>query len=265
MFVNSKKIANLLQEIAPIDLAEDWDNVGFQVGNINLEIDRVLIALEVTPEVIEEAKQKNIDLIITHHPLIFSDLKNITSDDNISKMVIDLIKSNIHLYVSHTNMDIAEKGLNNYLANLLDLKRINQLSDENNELGLGIVGYLDSPLKLDKLSQKMKKVLNIDTLKIVKANDKKIRKVGICTGAGSDLISKMKKNGCRCFITGDIKYHEAQMAKMIDLNIIDATHFHTEKIFIDFISEYLNKRIMEKGYDVKIIKSEIDINPFKYN
>lgn len=265
MFVNSKKIANLLQEIAPVDLAEDWDNVGFQVGNINLEIDRVLIALEVTPEVVKEAKKKNIDLIVTHHPLIFKGLKKLTSDNNISEMVIDLIKSNIHLYVSHTNMDIANKGLNNYLANLLDLKRIKQLSDENGEMSLGVAGYLNSPLKIDKLSQKVKNVLDIKTLKIVKSNDKKIRKVGICTGAGSDLIRKMKKNGCRCFITGDIKYHEAQMAKMLDLNIIDGGHFHTEKIFIDFISEYLNERIQKKGYDVKIIKSDIDINPFKYN
>ncbi len=92
MFVNSRKIANIIEEIAPIKIAQDWDNVGFQIGNENLEIGRVMVALEITEEVLNEAIDKNIDLIVTHHPLIFKKINCITTDDPIQRLVIRMIK-----------------------------------------------------------------------------------------------------------------------------------------------------------------------------
>jgi len=371
MFVNSKKIAKIIEGIAPIKTAESWDNVGFQIGNKHLEIDRVMVALEVTQDVITEAISKNIDLIVTHHPLIFSKLKQLTTDDPVQNMVMDLIKHNINLYVAHTNLDASKKGTNYYLSNLLGLKRIEALDEKTlssyyklsvfvpedsaemlrevlfnygsgilgnydhasfntkgtgtfrplegsnpsigerdqesqvNEIkievvvkgsildtvvekmvnshpyeavaydviklenleenySIGLTGYLNQGMSLDDLAKDVKEKFGIDQLKLVRSNDKKIRKVALCSGAGSDYITLASQMGCKCLITGDIKYHEAQLAKQLDLNIVDAGHFETENIYTTFLKEFLSNRCKEKGYDIKIIESESIQNPFEY-
>ena len=98
----------------------------------------------------------------------------------------------------------------------------------------------------------------------MRSNDKTIRKVALCSGAGSDYITLASQMGCKCLITGDIKYHEAQLAKQLDLNIVDAGHFETENIYTTYLKEYLSNRCKEKGYDIKIIESESIKNPFEY-
>jgi len=371
MFVNSKKIAKIIEGIAPIQTAESWDNVGFQIGNKHLEIDRVMVALEVTQSVVAEAINKNIDLIVTHHPLIFSKLKKLTSDDPVQSMVMELIKNNINLYVAHTNLDASKKGTNYYLSNLLGLKRIEALDEKkldayyklgvfvpedsaeklrevlfnygagvlgnydhasfntkgigtfrplegsNPSIGeknqesqvnevkievvikgndldtvvekmlnahpyetvaydviklenlednysIGLTGYLDQGMTLDDLAEDVKEKFGIDQLKVVRSHDKTIRKVALCSGAGSDYITLASRMGCKCLITGDIKYHEAQLAKQLDLNLIDAGHFETENIYTTYLKEFLSNRCKEKGYDIKIIESESIENPFEY-
>lgn len=371
MFVNSKKIAKIIESIAPIQTAENWDNVGFQIGNKHLEIDRIMVALEVTPEVLEEAVEKNIDLIVTHHPLIFSELKELISDNPVQNMIIELIRNNINLYVAHTNLDASQKGTNYYLSDLLGLKRIESLDEKTlgafyklsvfvpnesadeirrvlfnygaGQLGnydhasfntkgigtfrplegskpsigekdketqvdeikievivkendkeyiiekmienhpyetvaydvvklenfktnysIGLTGYLEKGMSLEKLSNNVKEKFGIEQVKIVRSNDKTIRKVALCSGAGSDYIELASQMGCKCLITGDVKYHEAQLAKQLDLNIIDAGHFETENIYMDYFKEFLSTKCKDKGYDVKIIQSESIQNPFEY-
>lgn len=371
MFVNSRKIGKLIEEIAPIKTAEKWDNVGFQVGNINLEIDRVMVALEITNEVLDEAISKNIDLIITHHPLIFGKITSLTTNDPIEKILIKMIKNNIYLYVAHTNIDASSKGTNAYLSKLLGLERVQgidnnildhfyklciftprdftekikdvlfnyhageynnydkasflssgqgtfrpldgsnphignkneleivsedkieviiekkylnnaiskmkevhpyetvaydviKLENINNKYSIGIMGYLGETLVLDDLVSLVKEKLKIENLKVVRSNNKKIRKIAICSGAGSDYIKKASSLGCKCLITGDIKYHEAQLARQLNINLIDAGHFETENIYIEYLLKYLKKRCSEKGYDIKIIKSENIVNPFEF-
>lgn len=127
MLINSKKIIKLMESFAPKKFAQSWDNIGFQLGNANHEIDKIMLTLEITDEIIEEAIEKNIDLIITHHPLIFSGLKSITDDSVMGKKIIKLMKHNINVYASHTNLDTADGGLNDYLAELIGLDRVSYL------------------------------------------------------------------------------------------------------------------------------------------
>ncbi len=134
MHTNTKKIVSVLDKIAPRHLAESWDNVGLLVGNDNKMIENVLLALEVTEEVIEEAIEKNADMIITHHPLIYKPLKAITTSDPISKMVIKLIKNDINLFVAHTNLDAATDGTCQHIAELLDLNDISILDKKHSEI-----------------------------------------------------------------------------------------------------------------------------------
>ena len=371
MFVNSKKIAKIIEKIAPISTAEDWDNVGFQIGNKNVEIDRIMVALEITEEVLKEAINKNIDLIVTHHPLIFNKIASLTTDDPIQKFVIKMIKNNINLYVAHTNIDASEMGTNYYLSELLNLYGIEGIDDNvldylykvsvfipeneyekvqnvlfryhagefknydkasfstngigtfralegsnpyvgkvnemenvkeiklemiidkkyldnaienmikvhpyevvaydviklenpNNKYSIGITGYLEKSLNIDEIVELVKEKFKIDNLKIVRSNNKKNKKIAICSGAGSEYIEKASKLGCNCLITGDIKYHEAQFAKQLGINVIDAGHFETENIYMDYLENFLRMRCIEKEYDVSIIKSENIVNPFEF-
>lgn len=369
MFVNSKKIAKIIEELAPKYFAESWDNVGFQVGNINSEVDKVMVALEVTDAVIDEAIEKNVDLLLVHHPLIFKGLKRITTDDPIANMVMRMLKNGINLYVAHTNLDIAIGGTNDYICDLLELKdvaylsqthettyykletfiptdhtdnvrekmaasgagRIDNYSDctfkvsgtgtfkplegstpfigekgalasvEEDKLeaiveatvldevvnsminahpyevpaynvvkldnkiesfGLGRYGVLEAPMELESFVELVKEKLGMDQIRYVASKQGFVRRIGICTGAGSDLMTLAQKKGCDVYITGDLKYHEAQLAKQLNLNVIDGGHYETENIYAAYMAEKLSEIFGHKGYDVAVIPSETNINPF---
>ena len=136
----------------------------------------------------------------------------------------------------------------------------NQFDNPN----MGLVGYLDSSVTLENFTMNLKETLGSESIRIVKANDRKINKVALCTGASSDLIENASKAGVDVYITGDLKYHEAQYAKLKGLNIIDAGHFETEQIFVDEFVKILKREFEKQSYDVVIIKSEININPFTH-
>lgn len=142
MRVNSRKVIKILEQIAPTDLAESWDNVGFQIGNVNKAIGKIMVCLEVTDLIVEEAINKNVDLIITHHPLIFRPLKTLTDNDPVGTRIRKLIQNDINLYSAHTNLDIARGGLNDYLANLINLERVDVLSKTGMEQCFKLVVYV---------------------------------------------------------------------------------------------------------------------------
>lgn len=156
MYTNIRKVIKIMENIAPSHTAESWDNVGLLVGNENKMVENILVALEVTEEVINEAIEKNVDLIIVHHPLIYKPLKKITSNDPISNMVIKLIENNIALYAAHTNLDKSEVGTCAYIAELLELERTSYLTIDYKESLYKIQTFCpikDTPNLKEKLTQ----------------------------------------------------------------------------------------------------------------
>lgn len=270
MRINSQKIIRLLEELAPQEYAESWDSVGLQLGNRDTAIDKVMVALEVTAAVAAEAEEKSVDLLVVHHPLIFRPMKEITEHQPLGKIIRRLIKADIHVYVAHTNLDIAWGGLNDTLADILDLEQVEilHLSQEQpsgeRPIGLGRTGILPEPLSLKALAEGIKKSLNAPQVRFVGKPDQIIRKVGLCTGAGSDLISEARKAGCEVLITGDVKYHEAREAEVMGIAVIDAGHFETEKTAVTALAQWLRQKIDEKEYEVTVIESEILENPFSF-
>ncbi|MGM0445455.1 MAG: Nif3-like dinuclear metal center hexameric protein [Bacillota bacterium] len=369
--VNLQQVITLMSEIAPQSEAMDWDNVGIQVGDYNNNIEKVLIALDINEKVVDEAIEKNIDLIVSHHPLIFNGIKNIHSQTAKGNIIIKAIKKDIAIYSAHTNMDIAESGLNDYLADMLDIVDTEVLSTENEhkryklavyvpiedaenlrevlfkkgagkignysntsfnvngqgtfkpgdntnphigvkgqiekvqetkietivkgsdlqkvikamlkehpyeevaydvyELpfqskysGIGRIGYIDKEMTLKEYSKKIKEVLNIEKLKVRGNIKQKIKKVAICSGSGADFINTASSKGADLYITGDVKYHEAQLAEELGLNLIDAGHFETENIFKELVYNYLDSIKEKKKLDFEIFKSEVSTNPWKY-
>lgn len=259
--VTYSEISDVLNQIAPLSLAEDWDNSGFQILLDKKEIRTVLLCLDVTAAVIKEAINANADLIISHHPMYFNPFRNIVSGDLISDYTIELIKNGISVYSSHTSFDKAEKGTNFYLAKMLGLSDLH-FFDEVYEKSIGIYGELPANESVSSFVANMYKTLDIDkhTVRIVGDTDAKILKVGICTGAGMSEFQISQKLNCDVFITGDLKYHEALCAFEKNKLLIDIGHFDSEKFFVENLAAQLRNIYGER---LNIIQTKTMLNPFK--
>lgn len=267
----SMKMSELIAEIeiiAPRELEEEWDNCGMQINMGNQEVNRILIALEITKSVIAEAMMKEIDFIITHHPLLFHKIDVVDYNTITGNYVIDLIKAGISVYSAHTTFDEAFGGNNEYLADLLGLSRIRRIKNkrtamkgDSREYVIGRMGEFTEPITMEAACRLVENSLNIKgELKTVGDSNKIIRTVGLCTGAGGDEMGAAIKNGCDLFITGDVRHHEAQIAIEKGICIIDAGHYGTEKIFAENFADKLKKNV---GSKIQIVESEINTNPFK--
>ena len=252
------KVNNVIKEmetLAPICLKEDFDNVGLMVGDRNKEVKKVLLALDCTLKVIEEAKDENVDLIITHHPLIFRKPSSITTDTLQGKKIIELIKNDISLYASHTNLDSVENGLNHTIVSILGFNDSIILEKNNRDDSAGL-GRLVS---LEELVSKIKGALNISNLRVVKGKDK-VSKIAIINGSGQDFIAKAVSKGADCIITGDTTYHFASDYKEMGINILDVGHFASEQVTFFNVME----RLKEKFSDVEFITSKVEEDPFSF-
>ena len=258
--LKNKDIIEFLKAIAPEYLAHSWDNVGTLVGDEESGLKAVLVALELTDDVLEEAINLKTSLVITHHPLIFKPLNRITEDTLVGKRIIRLIKNDITLYSSHTNMDEANGGTNDALFEILELDNKEFLCKSDYEgYGIGRIGYLSKETSLKNFSNFIKGRLNLDKVNFVGDSNRMIKKVGLCTGAFyKEAFKEAVKNNCDVFVTGDIKYHEAQEAIDLGVSLIDATHFATENI----MSKVLAKNIKKNFKDVCVYESGSITNPF---
>lgn len=263
MSIECKEIIRHMNNLAPEDLAFDWDNVGLLIGDNTKVINTVLIALDITDEVINEAIRLGAELIISHHPLIFKPINKINNDSPVGKRILKLIKYGICVYCSHTNLDISNYGTNDTLFNVLNLHYKEHLMDcEKEGYSLGRVGTLEKSIKLKELSKYVKQALNLTSIRFTGNENTYISKVGLCTGASSSykMFSKAKEKGCQVFITGDIKYHEAQVALDMGLCLIDATHYASEVIVIENLKDYLVDNI--KCNNINIITSKVNGQTF---
>lgn len=243
-----KDIAKKIEELAPLSLAEPWDNTGFMLGDMNADISRVYVCLDVTSENAAAAIECGADLIVSHHPLLFSPLKRISEKDVIGSTVMSLIKNNISVYSAHTNFDNADGGMNDLLAEKLELNNVRRYTDDechdallNPTCRIGRVGMLDSPLELGDFVSFVKSVLGCRTIRYVGDPAEPVRIAALCSGAGGDGIYSAYHAGADVYITSDIKHHEAQLAFELGINLIDAGHFETENIICDFMKQYLGE------------------------
>lgn len=229
-------IAGIMEKWAPKSLCSDGDNVGILVGRKNAKVNNILIAFEITSDIIDEAIANNCNLIVCHHPLIFyPPLKSVTDSDYVESLVMRLIENHIAVYAAHTNLDWATGGVTHTLAEYLDIDIIDTLN--GNE---GLYGNI-VPVKLIDFVKRVKEKLNCPGLKYVGDPDKIIKKVGVVSGSGGDRLEFAMNIGCDAFVSADFKYHQAHMAYENDFAIIDAGHFETENIVINKIYDYLDE------------------------
>lgn len=270
MCLKVRDIENIMEEYAPSKFKVSYDNVGLMVGDSEEEVKGILIALDCTLKVIEEAKEKGCNLILTHHPLIFNKPSSITSGTLQGKKIIELIKNNINLYSSHTNLDAVYGGLNtmimkklgfeNYSTMELDSKR----EPGDNETGIGRLTILDESMSIGDLCRLVKSKLHIPFIRYTGDESWKVNKIAVINGSGEDFFGIAKKLGAQCIITGDTTYHDASDYTEEGISIIDVGHFETEWPAFKMFGELLQEQLKEKGYNVEVIISEKTSRVYKF-
>ncbi|MDO5444479.1 MAG: Nif3-like dinuclear metal center hexameric protein [Eubacteriales bacterium] len=250
-----KEIYDYLNEFAPVETQEGFDNAGFLFGDIHAEVQRVLLALDATSEVIAEAVEKKAQLIVTHHPLIFGSFKNVLSEDPTGKKLIELAKKEICVLSMHTNLDKAEGGVNDVLIRLLGVeKSADDIDDyENTEAfasgactrvpGDPIMraGTLKEEIALVDYLKYVKSRLNSNGLRYYDAG-RPVHKIACIGGAGGDGIRTAFEFGCDTYISADLKYSAFLEAKELGINLIDADHFCTENPVVYELKSLLGDR-----------------------
>lgn len=268
MAVKCSEIIGKMEEWAPKNLAESWDNVGLTVGNPETSIHKVLVALDVTPEVIEEAITEKAGLIITHHPMIlFQKIKSITTDTPLGRKLYRLIGNNIAAYAAHTNLDIAKGGTNDVLAKRIGLTNVQILEETSrNEKGvaegIGRMGDLPDAMKFGQLASLLRERLGLDSIRLVGRADKLVKRIGLCTGSGAEFLETAYRQGADAYITGDIKFHEAQRALEMGICVADATHYASETLIVPVIAQYLKNVAEQSKWTLEIVESKTDGQTF---
>lgn len=366
MAVLCREIIKQLEAFAPRHLAEEWDNVGLTVGEMDKEVKKVLVALDVLPAVIEEAIAINADMIVTHHPMIlFQKIKSIQSHTALGSKIYDLIKNGISAYCAHTNLDIAFGGTNDVLAELAglyDVKILQETTAQNlkkfvvyvpkgyeeaareaivkkggghigayagctfccegmgtflplegtkpflgqqgvleraeeirletivtedglqevlqavrqahpyeemaydiyhveqkaKRYGIGRIGTLKEPMTFESYGAYLKEKLGLDAIRLVGEKQKRIQTVGLCTGSGVEFMQRAKQMGADAYLTGDIKYHEAQRAIEMDICVADVTHYASEALIVPVLKEYLQKKAQENHWQIQVVESSVN-------
>lgn len=258
--ITLKEVRKDINFLANENLAEKWDNVGLMVGCENQKIKKILLCLDVTRKVVEEAIEKNIDLIISHHPLIFKSIKNLDFSNFKSDIIRKLIKNDIAVISAHTNLDSSRLGLNDYLAKLLNLEETKVLfpNENNSEFGLGRIGKLNKELSIDEFIEYTKLKLDLNYVKLISENSNVVSSVAILGGSGGSFISNLPK--VDIFLTGDISYHDAIDAIEVNQNLLDIGHF-AEKASKQLIYNYLKN--LKKYEEIEIHISKVEKEPFE--
>lgn len=256
-----KDIAKAIEDFAPLSLMEEWDNPGLQVGDRDMEVTGLLVCLDVTEEILKEAKKRDCNMIVSHHPLIFGGLKHLTGSSPTERIVAAALRDDIAIYAAHTNLDSAFEGVSYEMAHMLGMKDCHPLeknaSGGENE-GLGVVGTVSPTPKLEFL-RKVKDTFEVKDLRYsAQTPGIVVRKVALCGGSGGSLIKKALKSGADVYICGDLKYHDFTSYGS-EILLADIGHFESE-----LCSRKILSRAIRSAYpDCVIYFSECERNPIQ--
>lgn len=232
-------ILRYLGELAPLRLAEDWDNVGLLVGEPNRPVQRLMTCLTITPATVAEALGESVDLVVSHHPMPFRPLGRLTTETTPGRLLLDLAAARIAVYSPHTAWDSAADGINQQLARGLGLRGIAPLLPAAEGQGTGRWGWLEQPLTLDQLAGRVRQLLRLDGLHVVGPADQTIRTVAVGCGAAGELLELARKAGCDVMVTGETNFHTCLEAEACDVGLILAGHFASERLGVEHLAQLL--------------------------
>lgn len=248
----ANEIFEFMCSLAPLELQLDFDNSGFLVGHRNSEVKKVLTALDVTSAVIDEAVSLGVELIIAHHPVIWNKPHAITDDTAGSSRLLKLIENGIGVICMHTNLDIAEDGVNDALLAVLGAERKDTLDSE----GCGRTGILREEMSFDSFLTLCRERLKTNGLRYYSAG-KSVKNIAVMGGSGGSSILDAYAKGCDTYITADLKYHDFQLAEDLRINLIDGDHFCTENPVVAVYTDKLRARFPELDIRISAVHKQI--------
>ena len=245
----------------PRELSMEGDISGLQIGTLDKDVKRVMIALDVRETTVAEAIEKGVDLIIVKHAPIFKPLKDLVATAQ-NQIYLDLVKHDIAVYVSHTNIDIVPDGLNDWFCELLEITDTDILTPTADGYGIGRIGKIEEQTFSD-FALKVKETFHLDSVRLVAYGNQEtlVNRVAICGGSGQGFYRDAMKKGAQVYITGDIYYHTAQEMITNGMLAIDPGH-HIELLFIDKDVEKFNAWKADNQWNVDFIASQAETNPF---
>ena len=255
-----REIIDNLERKAPLLLQDDWDNSGLQVGFPEADVDKVLVCLDVTEAVVDEAAKLGCGMIVSHHPLLFKALSQVSDATYQQRCVVKALAAGIAIYSAHTSLDNAPGGVNHKIAELIGLKDTDWLLPLLDEYGgSGLIGTLAKPERDSDFLKRIKKVFGVESLRHSECSGRMIKTVALCGGAGAFLMGDAKDKGADCFITGELHYHD--YFENDGMLLAELGHFQSEQFTIDLLSDLLSKAFPS----LSVLKTAINTNPIRYD
>ena len=243
MGIKSSDIIAEIEKSYPRSLAMSWDNPGLICGHYDKEINKVLIALDADNHTVDKALESGVDMILTHHPMIFGSIKQINDADFLGRKLLKLIENGICCYAMHTNFDIASEGMGDIVAEKLGIASLSPLEktyeqEGEKSLGIGFIGDLAEAMTVKELSLLVKEKFKLSSAWFYDAG-RTVKRIAVCPGSGKGMMDEVKASGADVFITGDTGHHDGLDYIDAGISLIDAGHFGLEHIFADKMNNFL--------------------------
>jgi dinuclear metal center YbgI/SA1388 family protein len=257
-----------LDYYAPFRYTASWDHCGLQVGDPEAVVRRLLVALDPGSATLNEAEEHHCQCLVTHHPLMFHPVDAVRADQFPGNLVIRAVLKGIHVISAHTNLDVAKGGTNDYLGRMLSLREVQPLErdatheGEEHYAGMGLVGCFPQAMSLKEAVVKAQAVLGGIAVRAVGSAETQVHRVALCSGSGGSLMEQAISAGSDLFITGDIKYHDAQRALEAKMALIDIGHFASERIVVPPLAAFLRARAVSQNKTLEVLEAGVERDPF---
>lgn len=253
-------VGQYLEQLAPLRLAESWDNVGLLVGDRQAAVRRVMTCLTLTPASVAEAVAERADLVVPHHPLPFRALKQLTTDTTTGRLLLELVAARTAVYSLHTAFDSAEAGINQRLAEGLGLEQIAPLLPQENAPGAGRWGRLAVATRLDALVAQVKQLLRIERLQVVGAGERPVASLAIACGAADEFLEAARQRQCDALLLGEARFHTCLEAEAAGMALVLPGHFASER----FAAEALADLLAQQFPELEVWASRQDRDPIRW-
>ncbi len=253
-------VSGFLQDFAPLDLAEDWDNVGLLVGDRDRPLRRVMTCLTVTFASAAEAIDRGAELIVSHHPMPFHAIRRLTTETTAGRLLLDLIEARIAVYSPHTSFDSTRGGINHRLADGLGLRGVSPLVPIDREHGTGRIGWMEEPLELGRLAERLKAFLATDRVQMVGNRAQPVRLVAVACGAGGEMLGAARDAGCEAMVLGETRFHTYLEAEAANIGLLLPGHFASERFAVECLAGIL----AEEFPDLEVWASEREKDPVEW-
>jgi dinuclear metal center YbgI/SA1388 family protein len=266
--VRIEHILKWLDAFAPFHFAAPWDRCGLLVGDPMAAVERVLVGLDPTSETVREAEHLKCQCLVTHHPLFVQPLKAVRLDQFPGNLIFRALCRGVNLVAVHTNLDVSAGGTNDTLAAMLALHSLQPLEVEASHrqsaryVGLGRIGMLPRAVPLKAFAEEVRRAAGGRPVRVVGDSERWVLRVALCTGSGGSLVELAAREGVDVYVTGDVKYHEAQRAVEEGLALVDMGHFASERIMVVPLAEYLRSQAALEQVELEVLTAGCEEDPF---